>query len=199
MVQDDRRYVVRFLKDYSLRDSLNKGSSSLQLKNLHAEWEIFRKEQQYNITRELWDKITESMIGYSLDDPNVRVPALDRDLYDAAYGTDTRFGIGEGQAFTDGPTAIATILAYLQDGDNDFAPVDIDVFFEQYNFDTPENIIEAMNVIYNTFTFTNVNRMYFEVLQDSFAFKSKYEDIFKTSMISIHGIRPFQVAGVFDD
>jgi len=199
LIQDDRRYVLRFLKDYSLRDNLNEGSSALQLKNLHTEWKIFRQEQLFNVDRSLWDKITESMIGYKLSNTNVRVPSLDRELYDAEYGTDTRYGIGTGQAFTDGPTAIATITAYLQDGTNDFAPVDIDVFFDTYSFDTDANIVAAMNEIYNTFSFTNVNRMYFSVLQDAFGFKAKYEDMFKTSMISLHGIKPFQVAGVFDD
>ncbi len=56
-----------------------------------------------------------------------------------------------------------------------------------------------MNTIYNTFAFEHVNRIYFSVLFDAFSLKDKYEDIFKTSMVALHGIRPFQVAGVFDD
>ena len=56
-----------------------------------------------------------------------------------------------------------------------------------------------MNTIYNTFPFEHVNRMFFNVLLDGFSLQDKYEDIFKTSMVALHGIRPFQVGGLFDD
>jgi hypothetical protein len=56
-----------------------------------------------------------------------------------------------------------------------------------------------MDNIYNTFTVQNVNRIYFSVLFDAFTTKAKYPGIFKTSMVSLHGIRPFQSSGVFDD
>jgi len=87
----------------------------------------------------------------------------------------------------------------LLDPDVDFTPIDINVFFTNNNFDTPENVIISMNEIYNTFTFTNINRMYFSVLKDAFTTKNKYPGIFKTSMISLHGIRPLQTSGIFDD
>lgn len=183
-------YVIISLYDYL---------GDLEKKALHEEWELFREEQQFHINRWQWDLITESMVGYKLNDPTIRVPNYERELYDSKYATETRYGLGEGQAFTDGTLAIATILDDLLNPDNSFYPVDVNVFFERENFDTPEDIESAMNTIYNTFPFEHVNRMYFSVLLDAMSVKLEYAGIFKTSMIALHGIRPFQVAGVFDD
>ena len=189
--------MIRWTRDFSLRDRLY--NDSLDKKEYHERWEIIRAEMPYHVPRWLWDKITESMIGYKLDDTTNRVPSYQRELYDQEYETDTSYGIGDGQAFTDGTLALQTVLADLNDPDNDFSPININVFLTQYSFDTPEGIIEAMNAIYNNFSYLHVNRIFFAVLLDAFSKKSKYEDIFKTSMIALHGIRPFQVGGLFDD
>ena len=199
LVDADRRYTIRFTRDFTLRDSLEKCLNPLNLKNLHEEWKMFRQEQQFHVDRYLWDKITESMVGYKLNDPSIRVPSLDRQLYDARFLTETQYGLGNGQTFTDGQLAIQTVLADLQNPDHSFQPVDINVFFELHNFDSNEEIIDSMDTIYNTFPHEHVNRIYFSVLLDALSLKSKYSDIFKTSMIALHGIRPFQIAGIFDD
>jgi len=202
IVTADKRYTVKFTRDFTLRDRLDiedEAVGSIDLKNHHEEWKIFRKEQQFNIDKWQWDKITESIIGYKLASPDVRVPSYERELYDDKYGTDTQYGLGENQTFVNGPLALKSIIAYLIDPEVDFTPIDINVFFANNNFDTNENIIKAMDEIYNTFTFTNVNRMYFSVLNDAFTTKAKYREIFKTSMLALHGIRPFQTAGIFDD
>lgn len=199
IVGDDLRYVLRWTRDFTLRDSLDDGSSALQKKNLHQQWELIRRDQPSHIPRWLWDKVTEAIVGHKLTDSSARVPSYERELYDEENGTDTQFGLRDGQAIADGTLALATILADLNNPNNDFAPVDINVFFDTYNFDTPEAIEEAMNVIYNTFVFSHVNRMFFDVLLDGLSMAGKYEDIFKTSMVALHGIRPLQVGGAFDD
>lgn len=199
LIDADRRYAVRFTRDFTLRDDLEVGRTSLELKNHHEEWKIFREAQQFHIDRYLWDKVTEAMVGYKLSDPTIRVPSLNRELYDVRYLTSTQIGLRNGQKFTDGPLAIQTVLADLQNPDNNFQPVDINVFFNTYNFDTNEDIIESMNTIYNTFPYEHVNRIYFSVLNDAFSFKDKYEDMFKTSMVALHGVKPFKIAGIFDD
>jgi hypothetical protein len=202
VVFSDDRYTIQFTRDFTLRDTLDVENENLhppELKNYHEEWKIIRQEQTNNVDRWLWNKVIECIIGYELDDTTVRVPSLERELYDDKYGTDTQYGLGDGQAFANGTLALASVIAYLLDPDVDFTPIDINTFFELYSFDTDENIIEAMNVIYDTFSFTHVNRIFFSVLHDAFTTKSKYPDIFKTSMVSLHGIRPFQTAGVFDD
>lgn len=199
IVDDERRYVLRFTRDFTLRDSLDVGRSALELKNLHTQWELFREEQPNHPKRELWDKITESIVGFKLTDPATPVPSLDRVLYDQIFVTDTRFGLGEGQAFVDGTIALNTVIQDLESPDNDFTPTDINVFFENNDFDTPENIIAAMNTIYNTFHFRNVNRILFSVLHDAFAGKKRFAEIFKTSYVALHGIRLLEVGGLFDD
>ena len=160
---------------------------------------MFRQEQQFHVDRILWDKITESMVGFKLTDSTIRVPSLDRQLYDTRYLTETQYGLKDGQTFTDGVLALQSVLADLQNPDHDFQPVDINVFFELHSFDTTDEIIDSMDTIYNTFPFEHVNRIYFSVLLDALSLKSKYPDIFKTSMIALHGIRPFQIAGIFDE
>ena len=199
LVTSDRRFTLRYTRDFTLRDNLENGSTSLQLKTAHEEWQLIREEQPFLIPRGLWDKVTESMVGFLLTDVNTRVPSLERELYDSTFDTSTRFGLREEQAFTDGATALQTILNDLQNPENEFPSVDINTFFATNSFDTDQGIVDAMNAIYETFTFTDVNRIYFAVLHDAFSFKQEYPDIFKTSMVAIHGIRPFQVAGLFDD
>jgi len=200
IVNADNRYTIRYTRNFTLRDTLNaENVDSMDSKNFHEEWKIFRQEQQFNIDRWQWDKITESIIGYLLTNPTIRVPSYERELYDEKYNTDTQYGLGSGQSFVNGTLALSSIIAYLVDPNIDFVPVDIDTFFSLNSFDTAENITVAMNEIYNTFSFTHVNRMYFSVLKDAFTTKTKYPDIFKTSMISLHGIKPFQTSGVFDD
>lgn len=195
-IADDDRYVIRFTRDLTLRDKLGSRSN---LKDKHEEWFLFRKSQPSSIPQELWNKLTEAMMGYSLNDTSVRVPSLERELYDASYGTETRFGLGADQAFVDKTLAIATVIYYLQDPTKDFYPADIDDFFQRNNFNTPEAIKTAMLEIYTTFPSEHVNAIWFETLQDALSTKSKYKELMKTSWIALHGIRVLEVNGLFDE
>lgn len=210
VVTADNRYTIRFTRDFTLRDNLNVENESInpadpsnfgsnELKNFHEEWKIFRKEQKINIDRWQWDRVTEAMVGYKLSDTSVRVPSYERELYDEKYLTDTQYGLDDGQAFVNGKLALATTLAYLVDPTIDFTPIDIDKFFTNHNFDTPDAIVAAMDVIYNTYLYTHVNTIYFAVLMDAFTTKAQYPGLFKTSMLSLHGIRPFHTNGIFDE
>jgi len=199
LINADNRYVLRFTRDLTLRDTLESPENAPMQKNVHTEWELFRENQQSHPRRDLWDKVTESIVGYLLADSTVRIPSRERELYDDVHGTDTRYGLGDGQIFIDGDLAQATILADLNNPDNDFYPTDIDLFFQNYNFDTAENSIALMDRIYNNFAYDHVNRMFHAVLLDAFSKKDKYPEIFKTSMISLHGIRILETAGLYDD
>jgi len=130
-----------------------------------------------------------------INDPSTRVPSLNRQLYDEAYGTSTQYGLGYGQAFTNGPTAITTILAYLNDSANNFYPIDMDTFFDTYNFNTPANIIATMSYIYDNFGYKNVNSMFFSVLQDALTFQQEYAGLMKTSAVALYGIQVLDVQG----
>lgn len=198
-VNDDNRYLIRFTRDFTLRDNIQANGKQMNLKDKHEEWFLFRREQTSTLPLELWNRLTEALTGYKLSDPTTRVPALDRELYDATYGTDTQFGLGVDQAFCDKTLGLATILAYLEDPTNNFAPTDIDVFFANNSFDTPANIASSMNVIYTSFASTHVNAMWFETLNDALSTRSKYKELMKTSWIALHGIRVLEVGGLFDD
>lgn len=198
-ITDDDRFVVRFMRDVSLRDDLQPNKYYAMPKNKHEEWFLFRREQSSTIPHELWIRLAEAMMGQKYDDSTVRVPALERELYDITYGTDTRYGLGDSQAFVDRKLATATVLEYLQRPTNDFYPADIDDFFNRNSFDTPENIKSAMDEIYNTFPATHVNNIWFDALLDALSTRSKYKEIMKTSWIALHGIRVLEVGGLFDD
>lgn len=195
-ITEDDRFVWRFTRDLTLRYTL-KGTNNLKSK--HEQWLLIRREQPTVIARELWDRLTEALIGYTLADNTVRVPSLERELYDALNNTDTRYGLGVDQAFCDKALGLATVLAYLEDPNIDFSPVDIDNFFATHSFDTPENIRTAMDDIYSSFSTQNTNNIWFETLLDAFATRAKYKEILKTSWIALHGIRVLEVGGIFDD
>ncbi|KKK94081.1 hypothetical protein LCGC14_2686420, partial [marine sediment metagenome] len=211
VVDDTNRYILRFTKDFSLRDDLitrnyttdlpadflRVGAEPLDLKSHHTEWTLIRKNQPTNIRRVLWDRVTEAMIAEKLDDSTTRVPSLARELYDVTNGTDTRYGLGNGQAFVDGALAKATLIADLEDPNNDFSPIDINVFFAANDFDTVAGLTIIMDDIYNTFSTTSVNRIYFKILLDAFTTKQKYEELFKTSWVSLSGTQIFQTEELF--
>lgn len=202
IVNDTNRYKVRIPRDLTLRDRLRDVPIDEfgTLKNVHTEWRLFREKQTGNIPRELWDKITEAVLGHALDDQSVLLPTTDRILYDGLFDTDTRFGVNEGQSFTDGIKALTTIESILKSPDLDLDPLDKDTFFNTI-FDTQSDagIITMMDFIYNTFTAVNVNRIFFSVLLDSLSTKRELQNIFKTSWVSLQSKAELNVNGKFDN
>ena len=191
IIQENDRYKLRFVKDLTLRDILVDG---IDLKIKHEEWGMIRQNQTDVIPRDLWDKITESIVGYKLADPTIPVPSVDREFYDNQYGTSTRWGLGNEQAFVDGALAVNTITKEILDESFDISPIDRDIFFEIYFFDRPENIIDAMNTIYTSFPAKTVNRIWFSVLMDALTLQHQMKGIFKTSYLALHGIRLLETA-----
>jgi hypothetical protein len=201
-VDQNDRYVLRFTRDFTLRDNLAFGTSPLQLKDTHQEWLMFRQNQLNPISQNLWDGITSAIVGYDITIPStlpqVRVPALDRQLYDAQYGTSTQYGLGVGQAFVNGTLALSTVLAYLNNPQNNFYPIDLDGFFDTYDFDTSADIILAMNEIYTSFGYQIVNNIFFSVLQDALTTQLQYAGLMKTSAVALYGVELLDVNGVYD-
>jgi len=199
-ITDGDRFVLRFTRDLTLRDSLDDAPRPVNLKNKHQEWLLIRQFQETKILEKLWKKMIECIVGYDLNDPAIRVPTLERELFDAANGTQTRYGLGEGQAFANGTLALNSVLSYLRDPNVDFYPIDINSFFEANNFTTPQGIIDALEEIYATFNTDQINTIWFNVLQEAaLPVQPKYKQIFKTSWVSIYGVRIIDVGGAFDD
>jgi len=129
------------------------------------------------------------------------LPTLERILYDNKFGTDTRFGLGPEQIFVDPELAQSTITAILNDPDREFEGVDIDTFVNNnVDFSTPENIIATMIDIYDNFQAEDVNYIFFQILNDAFVNKQKFEEFFKTSWVALQINQnvpiPQQVPGV---
>jgi hypothetical protein len=200
-VSTNSKYMIRFTRDLTLRDDIQAGGYN-NLKDVHQDWALFRKEQQFNVPLYLWHKLMESLSGISIPDINgqsIAVPSLDRVLYDQVYLTDTRFGLDVGQTFVDKTLGLATLMNYLTKSNIDFSPIDIGDFFEHYSFDTPANIQTALMIVYNTFGHTHVNTIWFNILQDALTNKNKYKGLLKTSWVSIHGVQYMNVGGIFDE
>lgn len=198
-VTDDDRFVVQFTRDAALRDQLRERGTDRLLNPIHEEWLLIRRTQPNTINRMLWDKLTESMIGHTLADSGVRVPALERELYDSRNGTSTQYGMGESQTFVNRDLAIATVLNYLSDPTRDFSPVDVNQFLQTYKFTDPADIRAAMETIYVSFNSEHVNNIWFECLMDALTTNPRCKEIFKTSWIALHGVRVLEVGGLFDE
>lgn len=199
MITESDRYKIRFQSVTSLRDETDI-KDSLTKKNVHTQWEMFRQNQPFTIAEVLWNKLTESVLGYKLNNSLEQVPSLDRIVYDQTYGTETRIGMGDGQTFVDKDMAIATIIAEVENPNYDLYPIDKSLFLDTYNFDTKDSSKEAMEYIYNNFASSDINRIFFSCLHDALSLKKDYGGIMKTSAISLHGIRVLETADrVTDD
>lgn len=191
-VKDEERYALRLSKDLTLRDSLPEGDgleSYLLNKNRHVEWKLIREKQIYKIDSFLWDRLIEAAIGHrvvgSVPNYDVQLPSLNRIVFDNIYGTDTRFGLGDEQLFSDPTTTRNTIVGLLSDPKQTFTRVDISEFLAKYNFAYKNDMVNALAEIYNTFTIDEINKIFFAVLHDSMSFKKQSSDIFKTSWVAL--------------
>lgn len=199
-VSDTDRYVLRLAKNSTMRDTVFNSKGEL-LNPVHSQWIMFRENQPNNIERALWDKVIESMVGYSLADPSNSVPALDRVIYDAQHSTSTRFGLNKDQAFVDGQRALDTILAHLNSPTIVYEDMDIDAFMARFNFATKADIVKTMTAIYMTFPAKYINMLFFAVMNDALSDHTVdySQGLMKTSMISLSGTYALNVNGVQDE
>ena len=200
VVSEDKRYVLSLTKNSTLRNSVT-NSYGQQLNSVHTQWVMFRENQPGNVDRALWDKVTESIVGYSLADTSTPIPSLDRAIYDAQHNADTRFGLNKDQAFVDGTRALETILEILYSSTQVFEGLDIDAFLVRYSLDSKAHIVECMNAIYMTFPAKYINMIFFAVLNDALAnHKVDYsKSLMKTSMVSLSGTYKLNVNGAQDE
>lgn len=204
-IGEDDRYVIEFTRDLTLRSDIRAEHNELYGKNKHAKWYMFRREQVGAIPQDLWIKMAEALMGCKYNDFTVRVPSFEREHYDALNGTETKYGLGNDQIFANPEYARQTLVHYLQDPMNDFKPVDINAFFETYpatedSFWTdPQRVKDMCDYIFNTFDSLHTNAIWFDILSDALATKSKYSGLMKTSWLALHGIRILDINGQFDD
>jgi hypothetical protein len=204
LVSDTNRYVLRLVRDDTLRDRSYVDSSGNLLRPIHSEWKLFRQNQDSAVDRILWDKMVSAIIGYHVSDTTIDyttpVPALDRAAYDKLNGTNTRYGMEAGQAFCDGAQAKVTIMAELNDPDTDFTPNDVDLFLATHSMDTDKDVVAFLNDLYLTFAPARVNQIFFAVMMDALSIVgANYSTgLIKTSGIAVSSSMPLNVNGALD-
>jgi hypothetical protein len=187
VVTKDDAYKLRFTRDFTLRDD----PEQMNLKNVHTEWTLIRKDQGTKIPRSLWDKLTDAVcgqdaIGNPLPDP-VRVE------YDQRNDARSRFGFNPGQIFADQRLVIASIVNAILNTEliisigtkviPDYI-IGLDLDDSDNWFTSPEKARVTMNYIWNNARPRQVNAIFFAVLEDALANNYEFTDIFKTSLIS---------------
>ena len=191
-INEGGRYIIQFTKDFTLRDQLENNGAIL--KNKHNEWKMFRENDLSSVPRWLWDKITETLLGYTLADPTIPVPSLNRILFDNVNNTTTSYGFDVDQAVGPKNIIFDTFIAQLEDSDYDFQPINKENFLETYTFMTPVNIIAGMDYIYKNFPSNIVNRIFFNILNDALTYNHELTGIFKTSMVALNCTLTFETA-----
>jgi len=191
-INEEGRYDIQFTKDFTLRDQLEK--SGAILKNKYNEWKMFREKDLSSVPRRLWDKITETLLGYKITDPTHLIPSLNRILFDSVNNTTTCYGFNIDQAVGPKNIIFDTVIALLEDSNYDFQPINKENFLENYTFMTPENIIAGMDYIYTYFPCNIVNRIFFNILNDTLTYNHELTGIFKTSMVALNCTLTFETA-----
>ena len=187
VVTKDDSYKLRFTRDFTLRDD----PEQMNLKNVHTEWMLIRKDQGTRIPKTLWDRLTDAVsgqdaIGNPLPDP-VRVE------YDDRNGTRSRFGFNSGQILADQKLVIASIVNAILNteltitiGAKVFPDyiIGLDLDESEEWFSTADKARQTMDFIWKNARAKQINALFFAVLEDALANNYEFTDIFKTSFIS---------------
>lgn len=187
-VKNDNTYVLRLVKNFTLRDQLPE--NSLSLKNVHREWKLFRKNQAEKIDFRLWRKVIESATGFeyindSLDF-NVPVPSLDFVTYDNfVAGASTRIGLGRRKVLLDKDVLLELLVEVLTSPSKRYMTVDIAEFLSSYDLEDPISVMQMLQFIYDNFAESEVNDIFFEILEESVRQNRQHPDFLKTSWVSV--------------
>jgi hypothetical protein len=184
----DNAFKLRFVRNFTLRDD----PEEMNLKNVHTEWTLLRRGQSRKVPTALWDLITSAISG--VDALGNQVPSQARIEYDNRNGTRTRFGSGTDQVFADSElvkqSVINTILypkTTLKVGSSvitDYITA-LNQNAQTEWFSTPSKARETMALIFASARASQVNEIFFNVLDDALANNFELTDIFKTSLITV--------------
>jgi hypothetical protein len=187
-VTKNNAYKLRFLRDFTLRDD----PEGINLKNTHTEWTLLRRNQLSRIPKQLWDKLTDAAAG--VDAGGNPVPSQARIDYDEKYGTNLRFGFGQGQIFADTELVRASITNTILNTKltikvgntviTDYITA-LDRSKSGEWFKDPTAARATMDLIWATARARQINEIFFEALEDALANNYEMTDIFKTSFITV--------------
>lgn len=198
-VTRDDTYKLRFTKNFTLRDDPN----GIDLKNVHVEWMLIRKSQAAKIPKKLWDLLTNAASGS--DATGNIIPTLNRVDYDLSNNTFERFGFESDQALVDKSLAIETIKYTIlntslriakpnSDNNSDLPDIITALDFSQSEewFSNAITTRQTLTKIWNEAKPSQINEIFFAVLNDALSHNYEFTDIFKTSMLSAYSIRVLQ-------
>ena len=185
-------YKLRFTRNFTLRDD----PVDLDLKNVHAEWQLLRPAQNVRIPSTLWEKLVDSAVG--ADIVGNSLPYVYLQGYDDLHGTSNRFGLGQGQVLSEKQRVIDaikhTILnttltinlggAVVPDYVQNLKLSQLDKYF-----DTPESIRKTLDFIWREAKPKQINEIFFAVINDALANNFEFKDVFKTSRLSVYSIK----------
>ena len=176
----DRNYALQVIKDNTISNEYK----DINTHSDNTEWQLFSKHALDRVPRKLWDKITESMVGYTLIN-KTELPDTNMALYDRLNSTTTQYGFELGQVLGEPHVITGTIIDLLRSTDFDTIPIDKNTFLHNYFFDTPEHTIKTMDYMYTTFTPPVVNEIFFNVLNIALTYTTELDGILKTSYITL--------------
>jgi hypothetical protein len=192
LVTKDSTFKLRLMNDNTLRDD----PEGLNLKDTHAEWTLIRPGQRTRIPEALWNKLTDTACG--ADVAGNPLPAPERVAYDERNGTRTQYGFGSDQILAPSDLVTSTILytilntTVVDDSDDTAAPYYIQ--FLDFNesdtwFATAESTRNILTRIWNEAEVSQVNEIFFAVLNDICAANYELTDLFKTSRLSAYSVK----------
>lgn len=180
------RYIVRFnlndvLTNTSMKEIISNGDIVAQS---HDMWYLIRPNQNDPVPYELWKRLMSSILQYDVD-TNERLPSVERELYDANYNETTKYGFGPGCIVLDKQHIINIITSIILDPNTDITPHDKVSFINNYTFNTNEDTIRTMNMIYNSFNTRVTNKIFFTCVEDMLSVNNRTDNMFKTSFVSL--------------
>lgn len=192
VVTKDDTFKLRFTRNFTLRDD----PQDLDLKDTHVEWTLIRPGQRTKIPEALWEKMVNSACG--VDGAGNALPAPRRVAYDERNGTRTQFGFGADQVLAPSEliksTLLFTILNTKLVDDSGSIPVPDYMTFLDFSqsdmwFESAESTRNTLTRIWNEGKVSQINELFFAVLEDILAANYELTDLFKTSRLSAYSIK----------
>jgi hypothetical protein len=192
LVSKDDTFKLRFTRDYTLRDD----PEGLNLKDTHTEWKLIRQNQRTKIPEKLWLKVIDTACGSDIAG-NI-LPSSRRAAYDERNSASTRFGFGPEQILAE-PEIVKSTIVYtilntkLTESSNGVEYPDYMSFLDFSEMDTwfatTDSTRSLLTLIWNRAKVSQINELFFAVLEDIAAANYGLTDIFKTSRLSVQSTR----------
>jgi hypothetical protein len=192
VVTKDDTFKLRFTRNFTLRDDPNQ----IDLKDTHVEWALIRPGQRTKIPEALWNKMVNT--ACAADAAGNTLPSPRRSSYDERNGTRTQFGFGDDQVLAPTDLVTSTLLFTILNtslvDESGAVPIPDYMLFLDFGqsdvwFSTPSTTRSTLTRIWNEAKVSQINELFFAVLQDMCASNYEMTDIFKTSRLSAYSIK----------